>query len=145
MVRIGDVESPLVACGTADAIISTEPVEALRYIKYANKNTFVVTDSNIVVPFTVTVGGESYPPIQEIYKEIRSHAKLTVIDASGIAKKAGAVIAKNIVLLGSLAATGILPFESEVLLDTILKNVPAKYRLVNENAFRGGMQAFREK
>ena len=30
-VRMGDVSGPLVASGTADALISTEPVEALRY------------------------------------------------------------------------------------------------------------------
>jgi len=141
-VRIGDVSSPLVASGTADAIISTEPVEALRYIQYANKKTFVVTDSNPVVPFTVAVGGETYPAIQDVYDEISSLAQLTVIDAYGIAKKAGAVITKNIVLLGALAATGVLPFKSDVLLDTIVRNVPKKYQSVNTEAFQGGMQAF---
>jgi len=37
-VRMGNVSGPLVASGTADAIVSTEPIEALRYIQYANKN-----------------------------------------------------------------------------------------------------------
>jgi indolepyruvate ferredoxin oxidoreductase beta subunit len=144
-VRIGEVSSPLIASGTADAIISTEPVEALRYIKYANKKTFVVTDSNPVVPFTVAVGGEDYPAIQEVYDELSSLGQLTVIDAYGIAKSVGAVITKNIVLLGALAATGILPFESDVLLETIIRNVPKKYQGVNEQAFRSGMQAFLKK
>jgi indolepyruvate ferredoxin oxidoreductase beta subunit len=69
---------------------------------------------------------------------------LKVIDAYDISKKAGAVITKNIVLLGSLAATGILPFDSKVLLDTIVDNVPAKFRSVNEKAFQGGVKAFNE-
>ena len=36
-VRLGDVSGPLVPTGTADAIVSTEPVEALRNIMYVNK------------------------------------------------------------------------------------------------------------
>ncbi|UCD13354.1 MAG: 2-oxoacid:acceptor oxidoreductase family protein, partial [Thermoplasmatales archaeon] len=56
-VRMGNVSSPLLAMGTADAIMSTEPVEALRNIFYANKKTKVITDINPVIPFTVVVGG----------------------------------------------------------------------------------------
>ena len=44
-VRIGKVSGPLVANGTADAIVSTEPIEALRYIYYSNKKTKIITDT----------------------------------------------------------------------------------------------------
>jgi len=142
-VRIGDVFGPLVASGTADAIISTEPLEALRYIKYANKETKVVTDINPVIPFTVAVGGEAYPDLDDIFKEINSCSKLYKIDALNIAKKSGALITKNIVMLGALAATDVLPFKPEILLKTILDNVPAKYKDINKMAFEGGMNAIK--
>ncbi len=140
-VRMGKVSSPLIASGTSDVIISTEPVEALRYISYAHKKTKIVTDIHPVVPFTVAVGGETYPPVEKIYEELRSKAQLYKVDALGIAKQSGAMITKNIVMLGSLAATGLLPFDQQVLLDTILDNVPAKFKEVNKKAFRGGVQA----
>jgi len=143
-VRIGDVFGPLVASGTADAIISTEPLEALRYIKYANKKTKVVTDINPVIPFTVAVGGETYPDLDDIFNEINSCSNLYKIDALNIAKKAGALITKNIVMLGALAATDVLPFKSDVLLKTILDNVPAKYKEINKRAFEGGMKAIKQ-
>ncbi|MEA3457099.1 MAG: indolepyruvate oxidoreductase subunit beta, partial [Candidatus Thermoplasmatota archaeon] len=134
-VRMGDVSGPLVASGTADTIISTEPIEALRYIRYASKKTKVITDVNPVIPFTVAVGGEGYPSLEEVFNEINSRTKLYKIDALKIAKDSGAIITKNIVMLGALAAVDVLPFESDILLETILDNVPPKYRKINEKAF----------
>ena len=127
-VRMGNVSGPLVASGTADVIVSTEPIEALRYIQYANKKTKVITDINPVIPFTVTVDEEKYPNIEDVFNEIRSYAELYTIDALKIAKQSGAIITKNIVMLGALVAVGILPFKSEILLQTILDNVPAKHK-----------------
>ena len=66
--RIGNVSGPLVATGEADVILSTEPIEALRNIKYANKKTKVITDINPVIPFTASVGGERYPNLEDVLK-----------------------------------------------------------------------------
>jgi len=143
-VRVGNVSGPLVASGTADAILSTEPIEALRYIQYANKKTKIITDINPVIPFTVAVGGEEYPSLEEVYKEITLHAELHKIDASKISKESGAVITKNIVMLGALAAADVLPFKTEILLETILDNVPAKYKTINKKAFEGGFTAIKK-
>ena len=141
--RIGNVSGPLVAKGTADVIVSTEPIEALRNIMYANKKTKVITDINPVVPFTVAVGGEKYPNLDDVYKEIQSRAILYKIDALKIAKESGAAITKNIVMLGALAAVDVLPFKSDVLLETILENVPTKYKGINKKAFNSGMNEIR--
>jgi len=141
---MGNVTGPLVASGTANVIISTEPIEALRYIKYSNKATKIITDINPVIPFTVSVGMEEYPDIEKVFKELESYGKLYKIDAVKIAKNAGAIITKNIVMLGALAASNILPFKSEILLKTILENVPAKFRDINKKAFEGGIKAIEE-
>jgi indolepyruvate ferredoxin oxidoreductase beta subunit len=143
-VRMGDVSSPLLPSGTADVILSTEPVETLRALLYANKKTKVITDINPMIPYTVAVGGEQYPKLQEIFKEIRSHAELYPIDATKIAKEAGAVITKNSVMLGALAATGVLPFKPTVLLAAILEDLPEKYKDINKKAFDGGMHAIKK-
>ena len=140
-VRMGDVSGPLVAMGTADVIVSTEPIEALRNIAFSNKKTKIITDINPIVPFTVAVGGEKYPDLDDVYKEIKSRAILYKINALKIAKDSGAAITKNIVMLGALAASDVLPFKSNVLLDTILENVPVKYKEINKKAFESGMKA----
>ena len=143
-VRLGDVSGPLVAAATADVIVSLEPVEALRNIMYANKKTKIITDINPVVPFTVSVGGEKYPNLDDIYKEIQSRAILFKIDALKIAKDSGAAITKNIVMLGALAAADVLPFKSDFLLETILENIPVKYKDINKKAFDSGMKALKD-
>lgn len=143
-VRIGDVFGPMIATGTADVILSTEPIEALRNIMYASKKTKVITDINPVIPFTVATGCEEYPNLDDVFQEISSYAELFLIDATEIAKKSGDVISKNIVMLGALAATDVLPFKSEILLETILDNVPSNYKDINKRSFKGGMKAIKK-
>ena len=143
-VRIGKVSGPLVANGTADAIISTEPIEALRYIQFSNKNTKIITDITPVIPFTVSSGGEEYPDIKLVFKELSNYGKLYKIDAVKIARDAGALITKNIVMLGALTAIDVLPFKSEILLDTILENIPTKFKEINKKAFENGLKAIKK-
>jgi len=140
-VRLGDVSGPLVPNGEADVILSTEPIEALRYIHFSNKKTTIITDSTPMIPFTVATGEAEYPDLEIVYKELQKYGKLYKFDAVKIAKDSGSVITKNIVLLGALAAVNILPFDKKILLDTILENVPSKYKEINEKAFLNGMKA----
>ena len=143
-VRMGDVYGPLVANGTADAIVSTEPIEALRYINYSNNNTKIITDINPVIPFTVSVGSVKYPSLDKVFSELRKNGELYKIDANKIATDVGNIITKNIVLLGSLAATDVLPFKSDLLLSTILENVPSKFKEINRKAFQEGVKAIKK-
>jgi len=87
---------------------------------------------------------DEYPDIEKVFKELSTYGKLYKIDAVKIAKDAGALITKNIVMLGALAAADILPFKSEILLETILENVPAKFRDINKKAFEGGFKAIKK-
>ena len=144
-VRIGDVYGPLVQTGTADVILSTEPIEALRYIDFSNKDTKIITGINPVVPFTVSTGDEEYPDIDTVYKKISTYGKLYKVDALKLAKDAGALITKNVVMLGALAGSGILPFDKKILLDTVLENVPEKFKEINKKAFEKGYSEIRDK
>ena len=141
-VRLGNVSGALVPSGTADAIVSTEPIEALRYIQYSNNNTKIIIGVTPVIPFTVSVGNEVYPDIKAVFDELNNYGKLFKIDALKIAKETGALITKNIVMLGALSAADVLPFKSEILLKTILENVPEKFIDINKKAFEGGLRAF---
>jgi len=143
-VRIGAVSGALVANGTADVILSTEPIETLRYIKYSNKNTKIITDITPVIPFTVSAGLEEYPDLDKIFEELKNYGSLYKIDAVKIAKEAGSMLTKNTVMLGALAGIDILPFKPEILLETILENIPDKYKEMNKKAFEGGLKAIKK-
>lgn len=139
-VRLGDVSGPLVPTGSADVILSLEPTETLRYLKFTNKKTKIITDIAPVIPFTVAVGTDKYPELNLVFKELEKYGKLYKIDAVKISEEAGSIITKNIVMLGALAATGVLPFKTEILLNTILDSVPVKYKEINKKAFEGGFK-----
>ena len=140
-VRIGNVSGALIANGTADVILSTEPIETLRYIKYSNKNTKIITDITPVIPFTVSAGMEEYPDLEKIFQELKKYGTLYKIDAVKIAKEAGSILTKNTVMLGALSGIDILPIKQEILLETILENIPEKYKEINKKAFEGGLKA----
>jgi len=143
-VRLGDVSGPLVPNGSAKAFLSMEPSEALRYVQYTNKDTKIITDVTPVIPFTVAAGGEEYPKIDKIFKEIEKYGKLYKIDATKLARQAGAIITKNVVMLGALAGAEVLPFKKEILIDTILENVPEKFIEINKKAFELGYKEIKK-
>lgn len=104
-VRIGDVESPLIGFGMADAIVSLEMIEALRYVSYANKKSLLIVNDRIIRPPNAKI----IPSRDEIISEFnRLGLKYIVMDALKLAVEAGASVAENIVLIGGLMATGIL-------------------------------------
>jgi indolepyruvate ferredoxin oxidoreductase beta subunit len=138
VINIGDIHSALICNDCADVIVSLEPVEALRQLPKIKKDGLVITDIHPVIPPSVSLGMDTYPDLEDIFKEIEVKCCLIKIDALGIAIQSGARIAKNMVLLGALAETGLLPFPPELLLETIKKNLSSKYFTISEKAFNSG-------
>lgn len=130
-----EIYSDLIAKGTANAIISLEPMEALRYIPYLSKEGWIVTNS---APF---VNIPNYPNLEDIYGELDELPNVIMIDVDTIAKEAGSVRMANMVLLG--AASSILGMEKNKLEDAIARIFARKGDAVvevNIKAFRMGME-----
>ena len=88
------IASDLIPLGTADIIISLEPMETLRYLPYLKKDGWIVTNSK---PFTnISV----YPDMGKIMEVYGSLPNKIIVDAEQIAKDMGALRSGNIVLLG---------------------------------------------
>ncbi len=137
-VRIGNVYSPIVASYSADAIISFEPLEALRNLKKVKKEGIVLTDINPIIPPLISLGIGKYPPLNEIFDSIAKHCKLVKINADDLARKAGNILTKNIVMIGCLHALKILPIKKESYIETIKETFPEKYVEMNIRAFEIG-------
>lgn len=117
--RLSDkpVASDLIPYGKADLIISVEPMESLRYLPWLSKTGWLVTNSN---PF---VNIPDYPPVDDIFREIRKIKNHIIIDADAIAKEAGSARAGNIVILGAASPFIDMPFES---LEDAVRNLFAR-------------------
>ncbi|MBE0519919.1 2-oxoacid:acceptor oxidoreductase family protein, partial [Candidatus Bathyarchaeota archaeon] len=70
---------------------------------------------------------------------------LVVVDAAKLAKEAGSVLTRNVVLIGGLAATGKMPVNIESLKEAIRELVPAKYLEMNMKAFELGYEHVQKK
>ncbi len=106
--RISDnpIYSDLIAYGTADIILSVEPMEALRYLPYLKSDGYVVTSS---IPF---INIPNYPNEEELIAKIKSLPHHVLIDADTIAKEvADNVRASNFVMLGAASPFIEIPFD----------------------------------
>lgn len=106
--RLSDkpVASDLIPYGSANLIISVEPMESLRYLPWLSKTGWLVTNS---VPF---INIPDYPPTEDILLEIRKIKNHIILDADAIAKEAGSTRAGNMVILGAASPFINMSFES---------------------------------
>jgi len=142
-VRIGKkVYAPTVLEGKANVILGFEPLETLRNIKYASEKTLALISKEIIVPTGFSAQPVEYPNFEKIIEKIRQFTeKIIIIDALNLAKKAGNAITRNMVMLGALAATGMLPLKTETLKETIRELVRPAYVEMNLKAFELGYAA----
>ncbi len=106
--RLSDkpVASDLIPYGSANLILSVEPMESLRYLPWLSESGWLVTNS---APF---INIPDYPSIEDILSEIRKIEKHIIIDADTLAKECGSIRSGNIVMLGAASPFIEMPFES---------------------------------
>lgn len=139
-VKIGEkIYSPLVGKGDADVILGFEPVETYRTMDKASRDTWVITNTEPIIPFTVSTGKDTYPDVGDVFKSIGdSTNRFVAVDAGELAREAGAAITQNIVMVGALTGTGVLPMSKEEVLEAVRVSVPERFRDMNEKAFNIG-------
>ena len=125
-VRFGkeEINSPMIRKGKADLIIGFELIEALRYVKLANKNrTNFLIDTHQIKPVILT---KEYPTINEVKEKINLLAKKSLfIDVAQISKeKFGDIIYGNIILLGIAIKEGFLPLSKEAIIKALGVTLP---------------------
>jgi indolepyruvate ferredoxin oxidoreductase beta subunit len=138
----GDAESTIISDGEADVCVGFEPSETLRALKRCNSNTVVITNLAPLPPFTVAIGKGVYPDLDNLQDLIRAKTtRLIAFDAVVLAKRAGNIMAVNMVLLGSLIQTAILPLSPESVKEAIRKRTKTAFIEINLKAFEFGFLA----
>lgn len=144
-VVVGNAFSPTVADGEADILLAFEPLEALRALPKCNARSLVIANTHPIVPYTVAVGQATYPDSETIYGHIESKVeRLVKLDAAEIAREAGAERAANIVMVGVLASTEILPISEKSWREALKRTLPPRLFDINWRAFQGGVEMGRK-
>ncbi len=111
--RIADrpIYSDLIPAGSADMILSVEPMESLRYLPFLSPEGWLVTNTT---PFRNI---DNYPELDRVIGEVKKVRHHVAIDADAIAREHNNARGMNMVMVG--AASLFLPLELERLKEGI--------------------------
>ena len=138
----GDAESTIISDGEADILVGFEPAETLRALGKCNANTIVITNLAPLMPFTVNIGQGVYPDLKQLQDLIRGKtSKLIAFNAASLAKEAGNPLSVNMVLLGALTQTGVLPLSLEEVKEAMRTKTKKAFLDSNLKAFDLGFAA----
>jgi indolepyruvate ferredoxin oxidoreductase beta subunit len=138
----GDARSTIISDGEADVLVGFEPSETLRALNKCNPRTTVITNMATLPPITAAIGRGTYPDLDQLKQLIAAKTGgLITLDAAALARKAGNIMSVNIVLLGALCQTGILPLSDEMVRQAIQTRTKAAFVDINLKAFDLGFQA----
>jgi len=138
-IKIGEAYSPIIENGSADILISFEPIEALRAIPKISCKTFVVVNKSPIYPFNLRESEISYPEVEIILEELDNKSmKVFALDADEIARESGHILSMNMVMLGSATAVNGFPIKKDVIIDSMVANLPEKSLNINLMAFEKG-------
>lgn len=141
----GEASSTIISDGEADVLVGFEPSETLRALNKCNPDTVVITNLAPLMPFTVNIGQGVYPDLKELQKLIQAKtARLVAFNAADLAKEAGNVLAVNMVLLGALIQTGVLPLTAEIVNEAMKRKTKQQFLDSNLKAFDLGYSAAAE-
>jgi len=133
--RISDkpIYSDLIPQGSADLILSVEPMESLRYLAYLSKNGSLVTNTSEFKNIP------NYPELETTFENLGKEVNIIRVDADQTAREIGNPKASNMVMLG--AASPFIHIHEEIIIkgiETIFKSKGEKIVDLNVKAFKAG-------
>lgn len=131
------IHSDLIPLGSANVIISLEPMEALRYMPYLATDGWVITSSK---PF---INIPNYPEQELLEKELAKIKNIVLIDTAQIAADNNIARSENMVLLGGAVDAIGLPME--MILDSVKRIFASKGDAVIEQNLKAVMLGYEAK
>ena len=143
--KIGNFKSSIVEESKADLILAFEPIEVLRGLNKANKDTTLIFNTFPIVPSTLTQTGETYPEIDDIVKNLKDNFdSVYPIEGNGLAIDAGSILSLNMVLLGACVANDDFPLSKETVETAMKNNLAPKFHEMNLKAIENGYNAIKD-
>lgn len=129
--RLSDtsIASDLIPLGTADMILSLEPMEALRYLPYLGKDGWIITSST---PFKNI---PNYPDEEKLMAELNAQPHVVALDVERLAKEHQMPKSANVILLGA-AASFLQILDVQTLRESVRRIFASKGEAVVETNYR---------
>ncbi len=131
------IHSDLIPLGSANVIISLEPMEALRYMPYLAPDGWVITSSK---PF---INIPNYPEQELLDEELAKIKNIVLIDTAQIAADNNIARSENMILLG--AAVDAIDLPMEKILNSVKRIFASKGDAVIEQNLKAVMLGYEVK
>lgn len=142
-VRIGDVLGSIIEDGNTDLIISLEPSELLRYLDKFKKGGIIISNNEVIKPYTVSLGISTYPEIDKIFEKLKETTKnIYIIDKNTLSKEIGSNIILNTIMFGFYSGINPLNFKEDSFKKVLYDNFKGPFYEINEKAFELGKKEF---
>lgn len=109
-----EIASDLIPEGSADIIISVEPMESLRYLPWLKLDGWLITNTT---PF---VNISDYPDMKDLLSEIEKLPHYISLNADDLARQVKSPRSSNMVVLGAASPFLDIPYQS---LENGIKNI----------------------
>lgn len=140
-VRIGqNAFSPLIPDHCADLILSFEPAEAVRNLKFLKKDGAVIVNSQPIKPITETLDNTGYDGSNMIEYLKQNCKTCIVVDVKYFSDNLGSSKFFNIAILGVACGANKLGLDKDSLIKQIETKVKEKFVEVNKKAFELGIK-----
>lgn len=141
----GMAHNPQIRKGEADVLVGFEPAEATRRgVTFLKDGGLALVNTRVTAPVEVISGMVPYPDRGELMGLLGKVAgRVVSFDATSLAEEAGDPIATNVVMLGALTESGLLPFGEETVLSTLRDSLRPRFLELNMRAFDLGRKAYR--
>jgi indolepyruvate ferredoxin oxidoreductase beta subunit len=137
--------SPIVPEGRADVIVAMEPVEAMRMLnQYGNPDVITMVNPRPIQAMDIAGIGTKYPSVDKLLEDIEAlSAKTWVVNATEEARKLGDSIMANVILVGALVGSGVLPLDRTAMESVLLERFP-KALDINMKALDKGIELMKQ-
>ncbi len=137
--------SPIIPQGRADIIVAMEPAEAIRMLaQYGNPEVITMVNPRPIHAVDIAGTGAKYPGLDKLMADIKElSARTMVVNATEEAQKLGNPIMANVILVGALVGSGLLPLEKKSLEPVLQERFPRAFE-ANIVAFDKGAELVRK-
>ena len=137
--------SPIIPQGRADIIVAMEPVEAVRMLaQYGNPEVITMVNPRPIHAIDIAGSKAKYPGLDKLIGAVKElSAKTWVVNATEEAQELGNPILANVILVGALVGSGLLPLDTKSLEPVIKERFPKAFE-ANMIAFNKGMELIRQ-
>ncbi len=139
--------SPVIGTGRANCVVGLEPAETVRALPAMSAHTLVYMNTTPVIPYVVgqrsvsNSQGAEYPELKVLSRAIEAvTSNLLTLDATRLAAEAGSSRALNMIMLGCLLGSGLLPFAVDDFWNAVASRIPPGLREANTRAFHAGVE-----